>query len=152
MLDTRHANPPHSATARRRPILTALRCLFPKQQQALARPVAAAIEQIIPGSDDHAMPAIVLRMREDANCRSRLARLGYFNVRSEYARYKREGRDTFAGVDHEFVAPTMEFVGDWLSEERKRVLARTRWTFLITMVGTIAAGIAFVAVAAVLGH
>jgi hypothetical protein len=46
----------------------------------------------------------------------------------------------------------MEFVGDWLSEERNRVLARTRWTFLMTMLTTIIAGIAFVAIAAVLGH
>jgi hypothetical protein len=44
----------------------------------------------------------------------------------------------------------MEFVGDWLSEERKRVFARTR--FLITMVVTIIAGIAVVAVATILGH
>src|SRR5262245_13455153 len=152
MLDTRHPNPPHSAAARRRPILTALRCLLPKQEQAPLHRATGAIEQIIPGSDDHAMPAIVIRMREDAKCRSRLARLGYFKVRSKYARYKREGRDTFAGVGHEFVVPTMEFVGDWLSEERKRVLARTRWSFLITMVATIIAGIAFVAVATVLGH
>jgi hypothetical protein len=137
---------------RRRPILTTLRCLFSKQQQTLSHPVAGAIEQIIPDSDDHAMPAIVIRMREEAKCRSRLARLGYSKVGSEYARYKREGRDTFAGVDHEFVAPTMEFVAGWLSEERKRVLARTRWTFLMTMLTTILAGIAFVAIAAVLGH
>jgi hypothetical protein len=45
----------------------------------------------------------------------------------------------------------MEFVGDWLREERKQVLARARWPFLMTMLATIVAGIAFVAVATVLG-
>jgi hypothetical protein len=97
------------------------------------------------------MPAIVIRARQDARCRQALARLGYLKVRSAYARHKREGKDTFVGLDHKFLAPTMEFVGDWLGEERKQILTRARRPFLMTMLATIVAGIAFVAVATVLG-
>jgi hypothetical protein len=41
-------------------------------------------------------------------------------------------------------------VRDWLAEERKRIVARARWPFLMTMLVTIVAGIVFAAVARVL--
>ena len=131
--------------------LTALRCLSPKQKQAFSRLAAAATEQFIFRSDDQAMPAIVIRARQDARCRLALARLGYFKVRSAYARHKREGRETFVDLDQKFLAPTMEFVGDWLREERKQIVARARWPFLMTMLATILVGVAFMTVASVLG-
>ena len=114
-------------------------------------PLMTSIEQFISHSDAHAMPAIVMKAREDAQCRLALARLGYFKVRSAYVRHKREGKDTFVGLDHELLAPTLEFVGDWLREERKQLLGRARRPFLVAMLVTIVAGIAFVAVATVLG-
>jgi len=101
--------------------------------------------------DEHAMPAIVMRAREEAQCRLALARLGYLRVRSAYARHKRQGKDTFVGLDHKFLTPTMEFVGNWLRDERQQILARARWPFLIAMLGTIIAGSAFLAVVNGLG-
>jgi hypothetical protein len=99
------------------------------------------------GRDDH-LPAIVLKAQEDARCRQALARLGYFRVRSAYAKHKRGGNDTFAGLDPE--VPTMDLVRDWLREERKRIVTRARWPFLITALATIVAGLAFIGVAAIL--
>jgi hypothetical protein len=95
------------------------------------------------------LPAIVVKAQEDARCRSVLARLGYSAVRSEYARQKREGLVAFEGLGS--LRPTMDFVRDWLKEERRRILRRTRLPFLLTMVATIVAGLAFAVVAAYLG-
>lgn len=104
-----------------------------------------------PQPADDALPAIVVKAQEDARCRLALARLGYSKVRSEYATHKREGKDTFAGLGREGLWPTMEFVRDWLKEERSRIVARARWPFLVTMLATIVAGLAFATVAAMLG-
>jgi hypothetical protein len=96
------------------------------------------------------LPAIVLRARDDARCRRALARLGYVKVRRQYARYKREGQTTYLALQHVHLAPSMDFVRDWLAEERKRILLAMRWPFLLTMLTTIVAGIVFAAVARVL--
>jgi hypothetical protein len=102
-------------------------------------------------TDAHALPAIVIRAQEDARCRQALAQLGFFKVRSAYARQKADGNDAFVGLHPESLSPTMEFVREWLREERKRIVARARRPFLMTMLATIVAGLAFLAVAAVLG-
>jgi hypothetical protein len=104
-----------------------------------------------PQSADDALPALVVKAQEDAQCRLALARLGYSKVRSEYARHKREGKDTFAGLGRESLFPTMNFVRDWLKGERRRIAARARWPFLVAMLATILAGLTFAAVAAILG-
>ena len=104
-----------------------------------------------PQAVDASLPAIVVKAQEDARCRLALARLGYSKVRSEYARHKREGTDTFAGIGHESLWPTMDFIRDWLKEERRRIVARAKWPFLVTMLVTIVGGLAFAAVAAMLG-
>jgi hypothetical protein len=96
------------------------------------------------------LPAIVLRARDDARSRRALARLGYVKVRRQYARHKREGQTTFLALEHVHLAPSMDFVRDWLAEERKRIVLATRWPFLMTMLVTIVAGIVFVAVSRVL--
>jgi hypothetical protein len=101
--------------------------------------------------DDHALPAIVVRAREDALCRRALARLGYVRVRAHYQRAKRDREHTFAALAPQRLEPSMDFVRDWLAEERKRIRARTRWPFLMTMLVTIVAGIVFAAVTRVLG-
>ena len=100
---------------------------------------------------DASLPAIVVKSQEDARCRLALARLGYSKVRSAYARHKRDGTHTFAGLGHESLWPTMDFVRDWLKSERSRIVARAKWPFLVTMLVTIVGGIAFAAVAAMLG-
>jgi hypothetical protein len=104
-----------------------------------------------PQSADDPLPAIVVKAQEDARCRLALARLGYAKVRSAYARHKRAGEDTFAEFGRESLWPTMDFVRDWLKDERRRAIARARWPFLLTMLATIVAGMAFAAVAAMLG-
>ena len=91
-------------------------------------------------------PAIVVKAQEDARCRQALARLGYAKVRSHYAKAMRKGNPTFAGLKHLGLTPTLPFVKDWLTEERKRILARARAPFLMTMLATIIAGIVFMAV------
>ena len=100
---------------------------------------------------DDSLPAIVVKAQEDARCRLALSQLGYAKVRTEYARHKREGKDTFAGLGHESLWPTMDFVYNWLIDERRRIIAQARWPFLVTMLATIVAGLAFAAVASVLG-
>jgi hypothetical protein len=101
--------------------------------------------------DDDALPAIVIKAQEDALCRLGLARLGYARVRSEHARQKRAGNVRFESLGAQSLWPTMEFVRDWLKNERKRIIAQARWPFFATMLATIVAGLAFVAVAAILG-
>jgi hypothetical protein len=122
---------------------------LPRPEQTLHAP--ASIGPVLARFDDHLFPAIVIKAREDADCRLALAQLGYFRVRSSYARQWREGRVDFAGLEDRSLSPTMEFVDDWLREERRRMVARARWPFLVTMVATVVAGIAFMAVAVVLG-
>ena len=101
-------------------------------------------------AEAQALPAIVVKAQEDARCRQALARLGYAKVRSHYAKAMRKGKPTFAGLEHVGLTPTLPFVKDWLTEERKRILARARAPFLMTMLATIIAGIVFVAVTRVL--
>jgi hypothetical protein len=117
--------------------------------QAHARSSLRAVELLGPGEEE--LPAIVVRAQEDARCRQAFTRLGYSKVRSEYARHKREGKDTFVALDGEYLWPTMDFVRDWLKEERKRFVARARMTFLVTMLATVIAGLSFLAVVGVLG-
>lgn len=104
-----------------------------------------------PQPADDALPALVVKAQEDVQCRLFLARLGYSKVRSEYVRHKREGKDTFAGLGREALFPTMNFVRDWLKGERRRIVARARWPFLVAMLATILAGLTFAAVVAILG-
>ena len=104
-----------------------------------------------PPTDDGALPAIVVKAQDDARCRQALARLGYSEVRSQFARHRREEKDTFAALGREGLWPSMDFVRDWLKEERSRIIARARWPFLVAMLATIVAGLTFAAVAAFLG-
>ncbi|HXE68873.1 MAG TPA: hypothetical protein VN523_05910 [Hyphomicrobiaceae bacterium] len=127
---------------------SALSRLLGSQRRRRARPEETSAAGL--PADDHALPAIVVRAREDARCRRALARLGYVKVRAHYQRHKREGQHTFAALGRERLAPTMDFVRDWLAEERKRIVARMRRPFLMTMLVTIVAGIVFAAVARVL--
>lgn len=140
---------PATAKSERRWAVAALQRLLGRHRPP-GRPPVAGIDLRLPHYDDHALPAIVVRAREDARCRLALVRLGYVTVRSQYARCKRRGWDTFTGLEHMHLEPTMDFVRDWLTEERKRIYARARWPFLMTMLATIIAGIVFLAVTRVL--
>jgi hypothetical protein len=141
---------PSTTKSERRWTVAVLGRLLGRRQPLPLRPAAASIDHRLPRADDHALPAIVVRAREDARSRLALARLGYVSVRAHYAQCKRQGQETFSGLEHEHLAPAMDLVRDWLMEERKRIFARARWPFLMTMLVTIVAGIVFVAVARVL--
>jgi hypothetical protein len=65
-------------------------------------------------------------------------------------RQRQHGSDTFAGLDPGLPLPTMDFVRDWLRQERKRIVIRVRGPFLLGILAVIVAGLAFVAVSAVL--
>ena len=137
---------PHHAKSERRWSLTALKRRLggPKRMRR------SASGKTNWAAETQALPAIVVKAQEDARCRQALARLGYAKVRSHYAKAMRKGNPTFAGLKHLGLTPTLPFVKDWLTEERKRILARARAPFLMTMLATIIAGIVFVAVTRVL--
>ena len=135
---------PHHAKSERRWSLTALKRRLggPKTM----RRAASGKTNRAAAAETQAMPANVVKAQEDARCRQALARLGYAKVRSHYAKAMRKGNPTFAGLKHLGLTPTLPFVKDWLTEERKRILARARAPFLMTMLATIIAGIVFMAV------
>ena len=102
------------------------------------------------GMDDQPLPAIVIKAQDDARCRQALARIGYSRVRALYLRHKRQAT-TFDDLEDENLWPSLEFVADWLRQERARVVARNRFPFLMAMLATIVAGLAYIGVVAVLG-
>jgi hypothetical protein len=100
---------------------------------------------------DDALPLIVAKVGEDARARLALKRLGYLRVLSAYLRHRRQGEDIFHGLGADQLRPTIDLVGDWLSEQSRDFVAQHWHIVLVTFAATIAAGLAFVAVLAVLG-
>jgi hypothetical protein len=100
---------------------------------------------------DHEFPAILRKAQDHVLCRKALASLGYSQVRAAYARHKQEGLDVFEDLGDAQLWPTLEFVRDWLKEERQRMIAQVRWSFAVAMLATILAGLTFVATIALLG-
>ena len=112
-------------------------------------PSSPGSDVLAPATDD--LPLILTKADEDARARLALKRMGYFRVRSAYLRYKRDGRDTFHSFGAEHLWPTMDFVRDWLKDERRQLIAQHRSAFLLTLLVTLAAGLAFVGALAVIG-
>ena len=102
-----------------------------------------------PVSDD--LPLIVTKADEEVRARPALKRMGYFRVLSAYRRHKRDGRDTFHSFGAEHLWPTMDFVRLWLKEERRQLVAQHGWVTVLTLLGTLAAGLAFAGVLIVFG-
>jgi hypothetical protein len=102
-------------------------------------------------SGDEEFPAIVKRAQDDVRCRRALAGLGYSHVRSAYARHRQGGLDVFEDLGHERLWPTLDFVRDWLKEERRRIVAQGQWPFVAAMLATILAGLVLFAAYVVLG-
>jgi hypothetical protein len=100
---------------------------------------------------DEELPAIVRRAQDDVRCRQALADLGYSQVRTAYARHKQAGFEVFEDLGHERLWPTVDFVRDWLKEERRVVVARAQWSFVVAMLATILFGFVFFATYTVLG-
>ena len=108
-----------------------------------ARPVLS------PESDD--LPLILARAEEEARSRFALKRMGYLKVRSAYLRYKRDGKETFHAFGAEHLWPTMDFVRDWLRQERRRLIVQSRPVFLLALFATLVVGLAFLGAMALFG-
>ena len=111
-----------------------------------------------PDAEHHApriretLPAFIERAKEDEAVRQALARMGYRRVRAAHLRQKREsdGSGQFLALQGGH-SPSLEFVEDWLKEERKRIRAQVRSTFLIAMMSAIGAGLGFAVSLMILG-
>jgi hypothetical protein len=104
----------------------------------------------LPGADP-GLPLIVAKVEAEGRARVALRRMGYFKVLLAYLSHKRAGEDTFFAFDAEHLWPTMDFVQAWLKEERREIIARHRSVFLLSMLITIVAGLAFLGALALLG-
>jgi hypothetical protein len=102
-----------------------------------------------PESDD--LPLILARADEEQRSRLALKRMGYLKVRSAYLRYKRDGKETFHAFGAEHLWPTMEFVRDWLRQERRRLIVQSRPVFLVSLLATLVVGLAFLGAMALFG-
>jgi hypothetical protein len=94
---------------------------------------------------DGPLPAILERAQQDRQWQVALTKLGYRQVKAAFAQQLRESprAEVFFGIRHLNHYPTMDFVRFWMKMQRKRALRRLRWTFLGTMLATIAAVITF---------
>lgn len=153
MLDARFTNAFQAARLFPRSLREVLRRLGAEQDedQDLAAPRTTLSQAQTGHAADNEFPAILRKAQDDVLCRKALASLGYSHVRAAYARHKQEGLDVFEDLGDAQLWPTLEFVRDWLKEERKRIVAQVRWSFGVAMLATILAGLAFVATIAVLG-
>jgi hypothetical protein len=102
-----------------------------------------------PESDD--LPLILARAEEEARSRLALKRMGYLKVRSAYLRHKRGGRDTFHAFGAEHLWPTMDFVREWMRQERRRLIVQSRPVFLVSLLATLVVGLAFLGAMALFG-
>jgi len=154
MLDARFSNAFQAARLFPRSIREVLRRLGAEQEEDQDEDLAPRTP-LSPAQTGHAadneFPAILRKAQDDVLCRKALASLGYSQVRAAYAQHKQEGLDIFEDLGDAQLWPTLEFVRDWLKEERQRMVAQVRWSFGVAMLATILAGLAFVATIAVLG-
>jgi hypothetical protein len=124
--------------------------LEPRQEPDYTEEAVARLERAELSGDDE-FPAIVRKAQEDVLWRKALARLGYSQVRASYAAHKQEGLEVFAAIADRRLRPPMDFVRDWLREERTRIIDQVRWLFYVAMLATVLAGATFVATIALLG-
>jgi hypothetical protein len=98
------------------------------------------------------LPAFVEKAREEAQWFAALERAGYRSIKAAYTAQLRNDPETevFRGLQG-VAAPPVEVVRDWLKAKEKRNLQQLRWTFVGTMLATIATGLAFAAVYSLLG-
>ena len=103
------------------------------------------------GADDE-FPSFVRKTQDDAQWRRALASLGYSQVRAAYAQHREEGLEVFEALGgQDRLRPPLDFVRDWLKDERRRIVEQVRWLFVVTMLATILAGLTFVATIRFLG-
>jgi hypothetical protein len=102
-----------------------------------------------PANDD--LPLIVSKAEDDARSRVALNQMGFLKVLAAYLRHKAVRRDVFHSLAAQRLWPTMDFVREWLKQERQHLIVQNRLIFLLTMLGTLVAGLAFVGALAILG-
>jgi hypothetical protein len=113
--------------------------------------VPAWAQQIAVSADDE-FPSIVRKAQDDVQWRKALTQLGYSQVRAAYAQHRQEGLDIFQALGGQpRMRPPLDFVRDWLKDERRRIVEQVRWLFVVTMLATILAGFTFVATIRFLG-
>lgn len=153
MLDARLTNAFQAARLFPKSLREVLRRLGAEhdEDQDLAVPHTTPSPREATHAADHEFPAILRKAQDHVLCRKALASLGYSQVRAAYARHKQEGLDVFEDLGDAQLWPTLEFVRDWLKEERQRMIAQVRWSFAVAMLATILAGLTFVATIALLG-
>jgi hypothetical protein len=111
---------------------------------AWAQPIAV--------SADDEFPSIVRKAQDDVQWRKALSQLGYSQVRAAYAQHRQDGLDVFQALGGQpRLRPPLDFVRDWLKEERRRIFEQVRWLFVVTMLATILAGFTFAATIQFLG-
>jgi hypothetical protein len=112
--------------------------------------VASAATESPPVAHD-ALPLIVTKAEEEVRSRLALKRMGYFRVLLAYVRFRWARSETFFGLGAQHLWPSTQFVGDWLKQERGRLVAQHRSVFLLALVATLVAGLSFVGALVVLG-
>jgi hypothetical protein len=120
--------------------------LIARSRDAVSQPRVTSARSKIEEAPDFGepLPAIVVRAQEDARARRALGRIGYRAIRAAHTQQLRVNRsNVFYGLSRDELWPTMDLVADWLSAEKRRLLARATRTFLGTMVITIVAGLGF---------
>jgi hypothetical protein len=122
----------------------------PPRHQDQTDELPSAEIHYLPGTDP-GLPLIVAKVEAEGRARVALRRMGYCQVLLAYLRHKRAGEDTFFAFEADHLWPTMDFVQAWLKEERRDVVARNRSVFLMSMLVTIVAGLAFLGALALLG-
>jgi hypothetical protein len=92
-----------------------------------------------------AMPTFLARAHQEERVRRALAEFGYRRVLAAYVWQRRNqiGNGTFYGLTREGLSPSLDFVGAWLKDEKKRIRTQVRSTFLATMGVTVATGLIF---------
>ena len=115
-------------------------------------PATPALAQRLAVSADDEFPSFVRRAQDDVQWRKALAHLGYSQVRIAYAQHRQEGLEVFEALGgQDRLRPPLDFVRDWLKDERRRIIEQVRWLFVVTMLATILAGLTFAATIRFLG-
>ena len=115
-------------------------------------PATPELAQRLAVSADDEFPSFVRRAQDDVQWRKALAKLGYSQVRAAYAQHRQEGLQAFEALGgQDRLRPPLDFVRDWLKDERRRIFEQVRWLFVVTMLATIIAGLTFAATIQFLG-
>jgi hypothetical protein len=112
--------------------------------------IAPAESLFAPANDD--LPLLVTKLQEDVRSREALERMGYARALLAYLRHKRRRKETFEALASDRLWPTTDFVRECLREQRRRIVLRYRATFLVSLLATLTASLAFLGTLAMLAR